>query len=72
MDGASCSTGNLATTIWVIFSPIDELVSSGGIFLGPTTNTIMDYSVVIKLLSEALAFGICQLVVKLDSFLVVQ
>lgn len=67
-DGASRSTQNIASAAWVIFSPTDELVSSEGICLGPATNKIArSYSVVIKLLSEALALGIRRLVVRLDS-----
>ena len=49
-DGASHSTWNITSTSWVIFLPTNELVSLGGIYLGPSTNTIMEYSVVIELM----------------------
>jgi ribonuclease HI len=70
-DGASRSTQNIASVAWVIFSPTNELVSSGGIFLGPATNNIAEYSAVIELMSEASTLGIHHLVVRLDSQLVV-
>jgi ribonuclease HI len=71
VDGASRSTRNIASIAWVIFSPTNELVSSGGIYLGPATNNIAEYSAVIKLMSEASTLGIHHLIVRLDSQLVV-
>ena len=70
-DGASCHTCNLASTAWVIYSPSGQLVASGGAFLGPATNNVVEYSVVIELLWDALSHGITQLEVILDSQLVV-
>ena len=61
----------LAFTDWVIFSPIDELVSSGGICLDPATNNVVEYNAVIELMSEESALGIRHLIVRLDSQLVV-
>ena len=55
----------------MIFSPTNELVSSRGVYLGPAINNIVEYSVVVELLSEVLTLGIHHLVVKLDSQLVV-
>lgn len=49
-DGASHYTQNAASAAWVIFSPTDELVSSGGICLFLVTNNVAKYSVVIELL----------------------
>ena len=49
VDGASRSQATSAT--WVIFSPTNELVSSRGISLGTVTNNIVEYNVVIGLLS---------------------
>ena len=66
VDGYRFSTKDIASTTWVIFSPIDEQVISGAIYLGPTTNNIMEYIVVIELLFEYLDLGIHQLVVRLD------
>jgi hypothetical protein len=64
-------TQNLASTTWVIYSPKGQLVVSGGACLGPTTNNVVEYSVVIKLLRDVIAHGISCLEVHLDSQLVV-
>jgi hypothetical protein len=47
-DGASRHTQRLASAAWVIFSPRGQLLSSGGIFLGDTTNNVMS---IVQLLS---------------------
>ena len=57
-DGACHSTQNISSVAWVIYSPTDELVSMHGVSLGQTTNNIAEYSTVIKLLSDAISFGI--------------
>ena len=49
-NGASHYTQNIASTSWVIFSPMDELLSSVGIYLGLAMTIVVEYSVVIKLL----------------------
>jgi len=54
----------------MILSPIVELGSLGGICLDPTAKKIVEYSVVIEILFEAISFNICGLVVHLDSYLV--
>jgi ribonuclease HI len=46
-------------------------VSSGGICLGPSTNNVAEYSVVIEILRDAISHGIHFLEVLLDSQLVV-
>ena len=69
-DGASRYTRNLASAAWVVYS-IDELLSSGGMYLGPATNNVAEYRAVIGLLTEAISLGITQLIVNLDSQLVV-
>ena len=71
VDGASCHTLNLASTAWILYSQANDLVSSGGVFLGPATNNIVEYHVVIGLLIEALYHDIDHLVIFLDSRLVV-
>jgi hypothetical protein len=58
VDGASRSTQNLASVAWEIYAPTDELISLHGIFLGRATNNIVEYSVVIELLTDAISFGI--------------
>ena len=52
-DGASCSTQNLSSAAWAIFTPNDELVSFQGICIGRSMNNIVEYSALIKLLSNA-------------------
>jgi hypothetical protein len=69
-DGASRHTQNVASATWVIYHS-DELVSSGGIFLGSTTNNMAEYHVVIGLLTEASSLGISRIIVHLDSQLMV-
>ena len=70
-DGASRRTRRLASAAWVIFTPQGQLLSSGGICLGDTTNNVAEYSVVIELLRDALSLGISHLRVYLDTQLVV-
>jgi ribonuclease HI len=69
-DGASRHTQNVASAAWVIYHS-DELVSSGGIFLGSTTNNMAEYHVVIRLLTEASSLGVSRMIINLDSQLVV-
>ena len=66
-DGACCHTLNLASTAWVLYSPAKDLVSSGAVFLGPTTNNIVEYEAVIGLLTEAVSQYVHNLVVLMDS-----
>jgi ribonuclease HI len=70
-DGASWHTRRLSSTAWVIFTPQGQLLSSGGICLGDTTNNVVKYSAVIELLRDALSLGISHLRVYLDAQLVV-
>lgn len=71
IDGASRYTRNLASAAWVIYSPTDELLSSRGIYLRHANNNVAEYHVVIGLLTEAIYLNITQLIVNLDSQLVV-
>ena len=70
-DGASRHICNLVSAAWVIYSPLGQLVASGGACLGPATNSVAKYRAIIELLRDALTFGITQLEVRLDSQLVV-
>jgi ribonuclease HI len=70
-DGASRHTRRLASAAWVIFTPQGQLLSSGGICLGDTTNNVVEYSAVIELLCDALSMGISRLRVYIDAQLVV-
>jgi ribonuclease HI len=66
-DGSSRHTWRLTSVAWVILSSRGQLLSSGGICLGDTTNNVVEYSVVIELLRDALSFGISHLRVYLDA-----
>ena len=70
-DGACCHTLNLTSDAWVLYSPAKYLVSSGAVCIGPTTNNIIEYQVVIGLLNEASSKDVHNLVVLMDSHLAV-
>ena len=46
-------------------------MSSGGVYLCPSSNNVAEYSVMIELLCDAISHGIHSLEVRLDSQLVV-
>ena len=71
VDGACRHTLNLASTAWNLYSPAHDLVSSGAVCIGLATNNITEYEVVIGLLTEAASRDIRDLVVFMDSQLVV-
>ena len=71
VDGVSRSTRNLSSAAWVIYDPAGELVNLQGVCLGLATNNIAEYSAVLELLTEAVDLGIHELLVYLDSQLVV-
>ena len=71
-DGANWYTLNLESESWVLYSPTSELVSLGGVLLGPSTNNLVEYEVMIGLLMESLANDVREIRVYLDSKLVVQ
>ena len=70
-DGACRHTLNLASVAWVLYSPAYDLVSLGAVCIGPATNNIVEYRAVIGLLTEAASQDVCNLVVLMDSQLVV-
>jgi ribonuclease HI len=70
-DNSSRHTQRLSSTTWVIFTPQCQLLSSRGICLGDTTNNVVEYSVVLELLRDALSHGISHLWVYLYTQLVV-
>ena len=51
--GAFHHTLNLASVAWVLYSPAEDLVSSGAVCLGSATNNIVEYQAVIGLLTKA-------------------
>ena len=71
VDGACHHTLNLALAAWVLYSPIEDLVSLGVVYIGLATNKITEYEAVIDLLTEAVSHGVRDLVVLMDSQLVV-
>ena len=52
-DGDCCDTLNLTLATWVLYSPVEYLVSSEVVCIGPATNNIVKYEAVIGLLTEA-------------------
>ena len=56
---------------WVIYTPTGQVLSSGGVCLRPSSNNVVEYSVVIELLRDAISHGVLSLEVRLDSQLVV-
>ena len=52
IDGACRHTLNLALATWVLYFPTHDLVSLGAICIGPATNNISKYRVVIGLLTK--------------------
>ena len=69
--GASLHTQNSASTAWVIYTPIGQVFSSGGVCLQPSSNNVVEYRAVIELLCDAISHGVHSLEVRLDSQLVV-
>ena len=66
-DGANRHTQHSASTPWVIYTPMHQVLSSGGVFLWPSSNNVVEYSVVIELLRDAISHGVLSLEVRLDS-----
>ena len=69
--GACRHTLNLASAAWVLYSLAEDLVNSGAVCIGPATNNIVEYRAVIGLLTEATSQGVRNLVVLMDSQLMV-
>ena len=71
MDGASHHTQHSASATWVIYTPMGQVLSSGGVCLRPSSNNVAEYSVIIELLRDAISHGVLSLEVRLDLELVV-
>ena len=71
MDGVSRHAQHSASAAWVIYTPMGQVLSSGGICLRPSSNNVAEYSVVIELLRDAISHGVLSLEVRLDLELVV-
>ena len=70
-NGACCHTLNLSSAAWVLYSPAEYLVSLGAVCIGPATNNIIEYEAVVGLLTEATSQDVHDLVVLMDSQLMV-
>ena len=70
-NGSCCHSLNLASAAWVFYSPAKDLVSLGVVCIGLATNNITEYEAVIGLLIEAASQDVHDLVVLMDSQLVV-
>src|SRR5713226_4299753 len=64
-------TQHSAFAPWVIYTPMGQVLSSGGVCLWPSSNNVAEYSAVIELLRDAISHGVLSLEVCLDSDLVV-
>ena len=71
VDGSSHHTSNLSSAAWVLYSQAHDLASLGGVFLGTATNNIIEYHGVIGFLTEYYYRDVDNMVVYLDSQLVV-
>ena len=71
VDGASRHTQHSGSASWVIYTPMDQVLSSRGVRLRPSSNNVVEYSVVIELLLDSISHSILSLKVRLDSDLVV-
>jgi hypothetical protein len=63
VDDANRSSHNVTSATWVIFSLSNEFLDSWAIFLDRASNNIVEYEVVIALMTNAYALGIRFLVV---------
>ena len=70
-DGAYRHTLNLTSVAWVLYSPAEDLVSLGAVCIGPATNNIVEYEEFIGILNEAASQNVCDLVVLMDTQLMV-
>ena len=70
-DGASRHTQHSASAAWVIYTPMGQVLSSGGVCLRPSSNNVAEYSTIIELLRDVISHGVISLEVRLDSKLVV-
>ena len=71
MDGASHYTLNITLTLWVLYSSTSDLVNSRGTCLGLATKHLIEYHCMIGLLIESLSNDVSDIMVYLDSDLVV-
>ena len=70
LDGTNRHTQNITYVAWFIYH-YGELVNSWGICLGSVTNNVVEYHVIIEILTKASTLGIRHLIVCLDFELVI-
>ena len=70
-DGVIHHTQHSTSTAWVIFTPMGQVLSSGGVCLQPSSNNVAEYSAIIELLQNSILHRVLSLEVRLDSKLVV-
>ena len=56
-DGTSHHTQHSDSAAWVIYTPMGQVLSSGGVCLRPSSNNVTEYSIVIELLRDAISHG---------------
>ena len=66
-----CKPSHSTSAAWVIYTPMGQVLSLGGVCLWPSSNNVAEYSAMIELLCDAISHGIHSLEVRLDSQLVV-
>ena len=49
-DGVSRHTQHSTSAAWVIYTPMGQVLSSGGVCLRPYSNNVAEYSAIIELL----------------------
>ena len=67
VDGGSHHTQNSTSVAWVIYTPMGQVLSSGGVCLWPSLNNVAEYIAVIELLRDAISHDIISLEARLDS-----
>ena len=65
--GSNYHTSNPNSFAWVIYAPSRHLVTSTGAYIGPKTNNMDEYIVVIEFLWDSTLNGITHLEVMIDS-----
>ena len=60
-DGASRHSQHSASTAWVIYTPMGQVLSLGGVCLWPSSNNVAEYSTIIELLQDVILHGILSL-----------
>ena len=65
VDGASRRTQHSASAAWVIFTPMGQELSSGGVCIRPSSNNVAEYSAVTELLRDSISHGVLSLEVVL-------